>query len=55
MSQTTMSKNAIKTDGLGKRYRSFWALKDCSVSVPKGSVSALVGPNGAGKLRYLNY
>src|SRR5580700_5229305 len=52
MNQTT-SNNAIKTEGLGKRYRSFWALKDCSVIVPKGKVSALVGPNGAGKTTLL--
>lgn len=51
MNQTT--KNAIETKGLGKRYRSFWALKDCSINVPKGSVSALVGPNGAGKTTLL--
>jgi ABC-2 type transport system ATP-binding protein len=53
MSQQTVSKNAIETKGLGKRYRSFWALKDCSINVPKGSVSALVGPNGAGKTTLL--
>ena len=53
MSQQTISKNAIVTKGLGKRYRSFWALKDCSIQVPKGSVSALVGPNGAGKTTLL--
>ena len=40
---------AIRTAGLGKRYGSLWALQDCSVSVPRGRVSALVGPNGAGK------
>jgi ABC-2 type transport system ATP-binding protein len=43
---TTM---AIETTGLGKRFGSTWALQDCSVSVPRGRVSALVGPNGAGK------
>ena len=48
MSQKTTT-NAIQTNGLSKRYRSFWALRDCNISVPKGSVSALVGPNGAGK------
>ncbi|MGI0134378.1 MAG: ATP-binding cassette domain-containing protein, partial [Candidatus Micrarchaeaceae archaeon] len=40
---------AIQTRQLGKRYGSFWALKDCSITVPEGSISALVGPNGAGK------
>ncbi|MHB1865276.1 MAG: ATP-binding cassette domain-containing protein [Candidatus Saccharimonadales bacterium] len=51
MNKTT--KNAIETESLGKRYRSFWALKDCSINVPKGKVSALVGPNGAGKTTLL--
>ena len=40
---------AIETDGLGKRYRTRWALTDCTLSVPAGHVVGLVGPNGAGK------
>jgi ABC-2 type transport system ATP-binding protein len=40
---------AIETAGLSKRYRSTWGLRDCSVDVPEGRISALVGPNGAGK------
>jgi ABC-2 type transport system ATP-binding protein len=43
----------IATTGLGKRYGSLWALQDCSVSVPRGHVSALVGLNGAGKTTLL--
>lgn len=55
MEQTIKSKvsEAVRTNGLGKRYGSFWALKDCTVSVPRGSVTALVGPNGAGKTSLL--
>ena len=49
----TKTKNAVKTSGVGKRYRSFWALKDCNITVPDGAVSALVGPNGAGKTSLL--
>jgi ABC-type sugar transport system ATPase subunit len=41
--------SAIETACLGKRYGSQWALQDCSVSVPRGRISALVGSNGAGK------
>jgi ABC-2 type transport system ATP-binding protein len=46
--------NVIDASGLGKRYRSTWALRDCSLAVPAGSVAALVGPNGAGKTTLLN-
>lgn len=53
MGQETVSKYAVQTTGLGKKYRSFWALKDCNITVPRGSVSALVGPNGAGKTTLL--
>ncbi|HSW66235.1 MAG TPA: ABC transporter ATP-binding protein [Bacillota bacterium] len=52
MSQST-TKYAVQTKGLGKRYRSFWALKDCTIRVPRGTVTALVGPNGAGKTTLL--
>ena len=46
--------SAISTQGLGKRYGSKWALRDCTIDVPKGSVTALVGPNGAGKTTLLH-
>jgi ABC-2 type transport system ATP-binding protein len=39
----------LQADNLGKRYRSQWALKDCSFRLEPGHVAALVGPNGAGK------
>ena len=40
----------IEARQLGKRYRSRWALADCTLSVPTGSIAGLVGPNGAGSL-----
>jgi ABC-2 type transport system ATP-binding protein len=46
--------NVIETTGLGKRYGKAWALHDCTLSVPEGSLAALVGPNGAGKSTLMN-
>ncbi|HEU4914689.1 MAG TPA: ABC transporter ATP-binding protein [Candidatus Saccharimonadales bacterium] len=40
---------AVQTEGLGKRYGTYWALQDCNITVPTESITALVGPNGAGK------
>jgi ABC-2 type transport system ATP-binding protein len=44
----------VETSGLGKRYGSAWALRECTLAVPAGHVAALVGPNGAGKSTLLN-
>ena len=46
--------NVIETSGLGKRYGSSWALRECILAIPDGHVTALVGPNGAGKTTLLN-
>jgi ABC-2 type transport system ATP-binding protein len=46
--------NAVRTEGLGLRYGSAWALSDCTLEIPAGSVTALVGPNGAGKTTLLH-
>ena len=44
----------LRARGLGKRYRSRWALTDCTLDIPAGLVVGLVGPNGAGKTTLLN-
>jgi ABC-2 type transport system ATP-binding protein len=44
---------AVATSGLTKRYRRATALDHCTVTVPEGSICALVGPNGAGKTTLL--
>jgi ABC-2 type transport system ATP-binding protein len=49
-----MSVNVVEASGLGKRYGTTWALRECTLAVPAGHVAALVGPNGAGKTTLLN-
>jgi len=44
-----MTQAALETVGLGRRYGRKWGLRDCSLTVPEGSITGLVGPNGAGK------
>ena len=40
----------LEAQGYGKRYRRrTWALRGLDLSVPEGSITALVGPNGSGK------
>jgi ABC-2 type transport system ATP-binding protein len=41
---------ALETHGLSKRYgRGVWALRDVTLKIESGGVTALVGPNAAGK------
>jgi ABC-2 type transport system ATP-binding protein len=35
--------------GLGKRFRRDWALRDCTLTIPQGTIVGLAGPNAAGK------
>jgi ABC-2 type transport system ATP-binding protein len=49
----TSGVNAIVAEGLGKRYGSKWALRDCTFALPAGRICGLVGANGAGKTTLL--
>jgi len=46
--------NVVEASGLGRRYGSTWALRECTLAIPAGHVTALIGPNGAGKSTLLN-
>ena len=40
---------SIEIRGVGKRFGSFVALDDVSLSIPRGQLTALLGPSGGGK------
>lgn len=44
----------LRANQLGKRYGTRWALTRCTLDVPAGAVTGLVGHNGAGKSTLLN-
>lgn len=46
-----MPEPLLVTERLGRKYRRNrpWAVHDLSISIPAGSIVALVGPNGSGK------
>ena len=48
---------AVSTRNVNARYGSFLALRDVSISAPRGEITAIIGPSGCGKstlLRSLN-
>jgi ABC-2 type transport system ATP-binding protein len=49
-----MSSPPLVAQGLGKRFRRQWALRELTLSIPKGAVVGLAGPNAAGKSALLS-
>lgn len=49
-----MSDALLATDGVGMNFGGFIALKNVSVSFPRGQLTAVIGPNGAGKSTFFN-
>jgi len=39
----------LAAQGLGKRFRREWALRDLTLTIPPGAIVGLAGPNAAGK------
>lgn len=43
----------LEAKGLTKEFGGFVAVDDVSIKIKRGSIHALIGPNGAEKLLYL--
>ena len=44
----------LRTEGIGKAFGGVQALDDCTLTVPAGSITGLIGPHGSGKTTLFN-
>ncbi len=48
---TMKTESALQTHGLTKRFGALHAVRDLNLTLPTGSLCALLGPNGCGKTK----
>src|SRR5437016_439900 len=51
---SSSSAEALSVRGVAKSFGGVRALDDCSLDIPPGKISALIGPNGSGKTTLFN-
>jgi branched-chain amino acid transport system ATP-binding protein len=51
---TGHSRNILRTQGVGKTFGKFVALKGVTAEFRRGAITSIIGPNGAGKSTYFN-
>lgn len=47
--QINKQKNAVTVEHLTVKYDHFTVLEDVNITIPEGSIAAVIGPNGSGK------
>lgn len=51
---TTQPSEVLRIEGLDKRFGGVHAIRDLSITVQRGLITAFIGPNGAGKTTLFN-